>query len=237
MTTTPELVTTGEHLAGARMSRGLTVEDAAHETNIPAGHLRALEAGDYEGFDGVAYARSFLRLYGNYLGVDVADGLAQLEERRELAGGVNHYPFLDPPDKIRLASELQAPRSSNIPLIAVLLSMAIVFVVPLGFLATKHYFVPESVPPLGNTETVGSAPLGGSSDERSPAGDLTPAEKDQSDVEIDEIVRVPRERIERIRNNTEPEVRKAEVVEDIPGEADEDAQPIGSPGSTESEID
>jgi len=38
----------GEQLAGARKASGLSLEDVARRTRIPAARLQALEAGMYE---------------------------------------------------------------------------------------------------------------------------------------------------------------------------------------------
>ncbi|MGK0184931.1 MAG: cytoskeletal protein RodZ [Verrucomicrobiales bacterium] len=205
MTMTPELVTTGEYLAGARASRDLSIEDAAHETRIPASHLRALEEGDYQIFDGVAYARSFLRLYGNYLGVDVADGLSQLGEKPELSGKVNHYPFLEAPDKVRFASEMKAPRSSSVPLITVLLALALVLAAPITFLIARNYFVEKPETIIGKRERDASGAVASS-----------PAE------ELEKIAKLPDGQLERIRSQAEPEVRRAEVVDEPSQDAAED---------------
>ena len=218
ITSSPELVTTGEHLSGARSARGMSIEYVAHATRIPASHLRGLEAGDYEDFDGVAYSKSFLRLYGNYLGVDVTDGLALLEEHRELSGKPNHYPFLDVPDKIRFASEMKAPRSSTIPLVVVLLGMLLVVAVPIGFLLAKRHPRPEN----GMTTTAGGAVI------EHPVVDSTEKNEGGSDavpIDLSEIARVPVGQLERIRNPQKPEVRRAEVIEDETQPPDDETQP------------
>lgn len=208
-TTSPELVTTGEHLAEARSSRGFSVEDVAHETRIPVSHLRALEEGDYARFDGVAYARSFLRLYGNYLGVDVTEGLAQLDDKRELSGNVNHYPFLEAPDKVRLASEMKAPRSRSVPLITVLLAMGLVLSLPIAFLVARHYAEAEQ-------------PEVTLRDESPETGDTLIQNSDPpAQEELEKIAKLPEGQLDRIRSQTAPEVRRAEIVEDESEETDQ----------------
>lgn len=218
MTTTTELVTTGENLAGARAAQGLSIEDAAHKTRIPAGHLNALETGDYQRFDGVAYARSFLRLYGNFLGVDVADGLTMLEERRELAGSVNYYPFLDAPDKVRFASEMKAARSSAPRLIAVIVALCTVFALPISLLFARHYFVVDE---SESSRSIGESGYQASSDGATAEHDVQ-VELDKTPVTVDlgKIAKVPEGQLERIRDHAAREVRRAVIVDEEDGVED-----------------
>jgi cytoskeletal protein RodZ len=82
----------GQLLTAAREKRGLSIEDAAHETRIPAQRLRYLESGNIAAFGSLTYARSFIRQYGEFLGVDAT---AILEELPEGAlGGERDYRYL-----------------------------------------------------------------------------------------------------------------------------------------------
>ena len=222
-----ELVTTGEYLAGARHARGMSIEDVAHTTRIPRGHLRALEAGDYGCFDGVAYAKSFLRLYGNFLEVDVAEALEVLEQRRELPGTANHYPFLEVPDKVRLSSKQIAPRSRSLPLVLVLGAIALVVLLPFAFLVAKRHWAPDRVEETAPATTSASLPAPG-------AETRSDYESEAAASDIEGIVKLPDGQLDRIRNQQPPEVRRAVIVkdeqsnEDNAGAAgDQDAPPIG----------
>jgi cytoskeletal protein RodZ len=75
--------TLGKQLAQKREQDGMSVEDVAHRTRIPANVLRCLENDDYSHFPNIVYARSFLRMYSAHLDVD-AGGF--LKELREAAG-------------------------------------------------------------------------------------------------------------------------------------------------------
>ncbi|MDZ4401998.1 helix-turn-helix domain-containing protein [Prosthecobacter sp.] len=84
--------TFGQMLTAAREKRGLSIEDAAHETRIPAQRLRHLESGNFAAFGNMTYARSFIRQYSDFLGVDAS---AMLEELPEGAlGGERDYRYL-----------------------------------------------------------------------------------------------------------------------------------------------
>jgi helix-turn-helix protein/uncharacterized protein DUF4115 len=63
----------GDALHDARLTRGETLEQAAHYTRIQPAYLRALEHDDaaaFEPFPGMTYARYFLRDYAEHLGID-----------------------------------------------------------------------------------------------------------------------------------------------------------------------
>ena len=84
--------TIGQTLRAAREARGLTLQDVAHETRIPANRILQLEGDNFAGFGSMAYAKSFLKSYSRYLGVDareVADGLPV-----PVLGGPSDYRYL-----------------------------------------------------------------------------------------------------------------------------------------------
>lgn len=70
----------GRALRKARLRLGLTVEEAALGTRLRAEYLAALEREAFEELPGEVYARSFLRSYGRYLGLD-ADKVVSVYER------------------------------------------------------------------------------------------------------------------------------------------------------------
>lgn len=82
----------GQRLRAARESRGLSLADAAHETRIPAQRLQHLEAENYASFGSMTYARSFLKLYSDFLGVDASGVLDELPSA--VLGGPQDYRHL-----------------------------------------------------------------------------------------------------------------------------------------------
>jgi transcriptional regulator with XRE-family HTH domain len=82
----------GQLLSAAREKRGLSLEDAAHETRIPMQRLRYLESGNIAAFGSLTYARSFLRQYSEFLGVDASEMLEELPEG--VLGGERDYRYL-----------------------------------------------------------------------------------------------------------------------------------------------
>lgn len=66
----------------AREEKGLTLEHVSKATKIHVNVLKAIESDDFKPLGGV-YAKSFLRIYADYLGVDKEDAV----RRYELATG------------------------------------------------------------------------------------------------------------------------------------------------------
>jgi cytoskeletal protein RodZ len=72
----------GRLLQQARVGRGLTLEDAERDTRISKRYLEALEREDFGAFPAPFYTRAFLRTYGQYLGLDVAELLRTVPHDR-----------------------------------------------------------------------------------------------------------------------------------------------------------
>jgi cytoskeleton protein RodZ len=84
----------GESLRDARARRGIELSDVERATKIRIKYLRAMEEERWELLPGAAYARGFLRTYGNSLGLD---GEALVEEYRHRHGPVeDRYPEDEP---------------------------------------------------------------------------------------------------------------------------------------------
>jgi hypothetical protein len=64
------LIGVGPALRKAREHRALTLEEAARDTKLRVGQLRALETEDFESLGGEVYTRASLRTYAAYLGLN-----------------------------------------------------------------------------------------------------------------------------------------------------------------------
>lgn len=73
------MLTIGEKLAKARQEIGLSIEDVAYETHIPPTTVLNIESDDFSAFPSVAYARSFIRKYADYLDIDVTPAMTALD--------------------------------------------------------------------------------------------------------------------------------------------------------------
>ncbi|PTX58656.1 cytoskeletal protein RodZ [Melghirimyces profundicolus] len=69
-----------DRLREMRERAGLSLEEVQDRTKIQVRYLRAAEEGDFDRFPGKFYTRAFLRAYGEFLGLDPAPLLRQLEE-------------------------------------------------------------------------------------------------------------------------------------------------------------
>jgi cytoskeletal protein RodZ len=84
--------TLGHRLRHAREARQLSPEDVAFKIKIPPARVRDLEEDSYTAFGSMTYARSFLKTYASYLGVDASDVLLHLKSPP--LGGACDYKYL-----------------------------------------------------------------------------------------------------------------------------------------------
>jgi cytoskeletal protein RodZ len=81
-----------QQLKTARDRRGLSLADVSHRTRIPIHALQQLEGGDFAGFGSMTYARSFLKNYAAYLGVEAGPALQHLP--KAIFVGTGNYRYL-----------------------------------------------------------------------------------------------------------------------------------------------
>jgi cytoskeletal protein RodZ len=62
--------TIGQQLRGAREHKKISLETAAQGTKIKGEYLAALEADQFDRIEAPVYVKGFLRIYGQYLGLD-----------------------------------------------------------------------------------------------------------------------------------------------------------------------
>lgn len=116
----------GQKLAQARAKRGLSLEEAAHETKMRPEKIRAIENDDYSSFPSNAYAKGFIKNYARYLGVDVGDFLCTFDSSMPI--GVADYEYLKhDPEPVAASTHLYRERRKPAFLpIAVGLALAVV---------------------------------------------------------------------------------------------------------------
>lgn len=64
--------TIGQKLETARQAKGVTVSEAGQATKILSRFIEAMEADDFGVLSAPVYAKSFIRMYATYLGLDAA---------------------------------------------------------------------------------------------------------------------------------------------------------------------
>ncbi|MDH3345921.1 MAG: helix-turn-helix domain-containing protein, partial [Kiritimatiellaceae bacterium] len=84
------MATLGEQLRTAREAKGVSETEAGEATNIMTKHIHAMEVDDFSMMAAPTYAKGFIRLYANYLGLDPEP---LVEEYTEHHGG-NPQPFI-----------------------------------------------------------------------------------------------------------------------------------------------
>jgi len=62
--------TIGQKLETARQAKGVTVSEAGRATKILSKFIEAMEADDFGALSAPVYARSFIKMYAKYLGLD-----------------------------------------------------------------------------------------------------------------------------------------------------------------------
>ncbi len=124
----------GQLLRQTREKRGLSFDEITHATKLRSAQITALEIGDYASFPSNAYARSFLHIYGRYLGVDVAAAAATLETHQRI--NLEEYQYLTIPNEPREEPERNLPdlsRRTKPSIKPLVFSAAAVLVAFIGF--------------------------------------------------------------------------------------------------------
>jgi transcriptional regulator with XRE-family HTH domain len=72
--------TIGHRLKKIRLSRQISIEKAAEATRVRAHYLQALEEDNYSVMSSAAQSRGFLRLYADFLDLDLEAAMAELRQ-------------------------------------------------------------------------------------------------------------------------------------------------------------
>ncbi len=81
--------TIGQRLEAARQAKGVTVSEAGRATKILAKFIEAMEADDFGVLSAPVYAKSFIKMYAQYLGLD-ARQLVEEYDAQHAPKGKNH---------------------------------------------------------------------------------------------------------------------------------------------------
>ncbi len=96
----------GDTLRDAREARGISMEQAVHETNISRNYLEALENEAFEEFPAEAYLVGFLRNYGDFLGLDQEKIVGQFRNYKLSEEPAPMEQLVGPPKGARLRKAL-----------------------------------------------------------------------------------------------------------------------------------
>lgn len=187
-------ISTGQKLAKARLAKGLSIEEVAHETKLRPDKVLALEQDDYTRFPNNAYVKGFLQIYGRFLGVDVRAALSELENPSPV--NISDYQYLNSApakEPERLAMRRKTGKPSLAPLI--------VFVV-LCFLVGGGGYLYLNAKRLGNLEQLATTEI--------PVATPTPAPESKPPQKA--IVEMPVEPEPPLANTPEPDSAANDVA-------------------------
>lgn len=108
--------TLGQRLRHAREKLGLSLQDVAHTTRIPAARLLDLEEDNFTSFGSITYAKGHLRAYAGLLNVDAEEVLCQMKVP-PLGGNRDYRYLVETYGPLKPLPEKPAPllRRSNVP--------------------------------------------------------------------------------------------------------------------------
>jgi hypothetical protein len=149
----------GSTLREARMRERIDITEVEAQTKIRAKYLRAIENEEWDLLPGIIYAKSFLRTYGDYLGLDSRMLVDEFRRRYEGPAEQDSRPIASRSarDRDRRPRSRRAPSWAPIA-IAVLVILAVLYVVgkwlPKSTSGTptahhpraRHHTAPKAVP-------------------------------------------------------------------------------------------
>ncbi len=161
-------LTLGQKLRHARDQKGVSLDDAARATRIRAIRLAEIEHDVYANCPSATYARGFVVIYGEFLGVDVRPHLHEFD----VSGAIglddyqylSHTPVADGPKDARKARELSRANGAGQRFAA--LATAAIFLLLAGF----GYVVYVNYSRLGDLDRLHARQNG-----LAPADDTSPA--------------------------------------------------------------
>ena len=106
------MATIGEQLRQARESRKLTIKQVTQATRLRAHYLQAMEDDDFSAMPSAAQARGFLRLYADFLGLDI-DALTN-DLSTEFKPRVTETPSIELPPSPSLPARPASPVPTQI---------------------------------------------------------------------------------------------------------------------------
>ncbi|VGO20521.1 helix-turn-helix domain-containing protein [Pontiella sulfatireligans] len=100
----------GQQLESARHAKGVTVSEAGRATKILSKFIEAMEADDFGALSAPVYARSFIKMYAQYLGLDARPLVEEYATQHDTS---TSKPKL--PEEVRqhLAKADQIPAEAN----------------------------------------------------------------------------------------------------------------------------
>ncbi len=120
----------GPTLRDARIRARIDMAEVEQRTKIRAKYLRAIENEEWDALPGPVYVKSFLRTYGDYLGLDSRMLVEEFKRRYEHPGEHDLHPIASLPrrerERQRERERMGRPRFAPPPWVAIVLVLALV---------------------------------------------------------------------------------------------------------------
>lgn len=150
----------GRALRQARISQGVSIEDAARDTRIRAELLDALEQEEFDRLLGDVYVRGCLRSYAAYLGLSPDRVVERYADREEPSPPLPSAPLPMPPAE----SAARRRRRDDHRLVGMIAATALILAGAFGLLSSRNS-TPEparlsTAPPVDSAATTRSITVG-----------------------------------------------------------------------------
>lgn len=122
----------GERLKAQRQKLNISLSQAARETSISLKYLSALESGSHQQLPGEVYAKSFLKVYTKFLGLEPAEFLALFQTEQKIYIKTNKDQKTDFSQPVERVSRFQLTVTPKILRGLIVLLLAISVLVYLG---------------------------------------------------------------------------------------------------------
>jgi len=144
--------TLGERFCKVRLGKNWSLEKAAKVCNISQHHLQALEKSQYDEIPGEVYIKNFIKTYGQYLGLNTQECLAQYTQEQQVIEQKKHHRFLKEITPQTICQKLLLPRTIKISAVCLIATAVLSYII----WNTYHTVAPpelEVYNPKNNTET------------------------------------------------------------------------------------
>ncbi len=151
--------TLGSTLRKNRLEQNISLEEAQEATNIQAKYLEILEEGDYQKLPGNIYTKSWIKIYGKFLDLDISDLLSEFKIEKSISDKLTKVESLSPDiKKPSKKNKFLRPRLLKISMVGV------VIIILLGYLAWEINSIVAApqvniIQPVNNFKTTDSSVL------------------------------------------------------------------------------
>jgi hypothetical protein len=122
----------GTTLREARMRRKTDINEVEAATKIRAKYLRALENEEWDILPGPTYVKSFLRTYGEYLGLDVTLLIEEFKRQHEHPSDLDQLPISP-----HLDARRKPPKPPRVPRIWIAAAAIVALLVLFAFIGAR----------------------------------------------------------------------------------------------------